>query len=163
MCNLSPGESVIYALALKQISPLSYIQVDTCPGRFRYSSIVWGLLSWSLALARQGFISKLVPQPQLLVAAGFPTILNWLPINSVVKSTLLPFSSSRLGSSIITFAPEPSLDSNTVSSSGDIAEVLVRAMRYWKPWHPPDSTVTRRARLGLESLDIISLRRWDRC
>ena len=27
-------------------------------------------------LGRQGFISKLVPQPQLLVAAGFPTILN---------------------------------------------------------------------------------------
>lgn len=102
------------------------------------------------------FISKLVPQPQLLVAAGFPTILNWLPINSMVKSTLLPFSSSKLGSSITTFAPEQSLDSNIVSSSRDISDVLVRDMRYWKPWHPPDSTVTRRARSGLESLVIIS-------
>ena len=107
----------------------------------------------------QGFISKLVPQPQLLVAAGFPTILNWLPINSIVKSTLLPLSSSRLGSSMTTFAPKQSLDSKSVSSSGEIAEVLVRDMRYWKPWHPPDSTVTRKARSGLDSLVIISLRR----
>lgn len=29
-------------------------------------------------------ISKLVPHPQLLEAAGFPTILNWLPISSIV-------------------------------------------------------------------------------
>lgn len=29
-------------------------------------------------------ISKLVPQPQLLLAAGLSTILNWLPINSMV-------------------------------------------------------------------------------
>lgn len=29
-------------------------------------------------------MSKLVPQPQLLVAKGLSTILNWLPINSIV-------------------------------------------------------------------------------
>ena len=93
-------------------------------------SNVWTFLRLRPILVYQGFMSKLVPQPQLLVAAGFPTILNWLPINSMVKSTLLPFSSSRLGSSITTFAPEQSLDSNIVSSSADIAEVLLRDMRY---------------------------------
>jgi hypothetical protein len=30
--------------------------------------------------------SKLVPHPQLLFALGLPTILNWLPINSVAPS-----------------------------------------------------------------------------
>jgi hypothetical protein len=34
--------------------------------------------------ARHNLMSKLVPQPQLLVAPGMPVILNWLPINSMV-------------------------------------------------------------------------------
>jgi hypothetical protein len=62
-------------------------------------------------------MSKLVPHPQLLVASGLSTILNWLPINSIVKSILLPFNSSRLGPSITTFAPDPSSAAKTVSSS----------------------------------------------
>jgi hypothetical protein len=33
---------------------------------------------------RHNLMSKLVPQPQLLVAPGMPVILNWLPINSMV-------------------------------------------------------------------------------
>ena len=32
---------------------------------------------------------------------------------------------------------------------------------YLKPWHPPDSTVIRKARLALESLSCISLRRCE--
>lgn len=98
-----------------------------------YNRRAASLTKFLYPILHHGFISKLVPQPQLLVAAGFPTILNWLPISSIVKSTLLPFSSSRLGSSMTTFAPEPSPASNTVSSSGDIVDVLVRDIRYWNP------------------------------
>ena len=32
--------------------------------------------SFNLPVRLQGLMSKLVPQPQLLLAAGFPTILN---------------------------------------------------------------------------------------
>jgi len=38
---------------------------------------------------------------------------------------------------------------------------VVRDIRYWKPWQPPLSTVIRKARLELESLAIISFRRFD--
>jgi len=38
---------------------------------------------------------------------------------------------------------------------------VVRDMRYWKPWQPPLSTWIRRARLGFESLVMISERRFD--
>jgi len=34
-------------------------------------------------------------------------------------------------------------------------------MRYWKPWHPPLSTLTRKARLGLLSPVDIFCRRFD--
>lgn len=139
-------------------------------------------------------MSKLVPHPQLLELFGFITA-NWLPIKPVVNSTRLPFKSSKLGTSITTFALE-SVSSKTTSSSssnatscfsgdglatadfefGSLAETLSAGgfsmgiesddeerggivdseRRYWKPWHPPDSTWIRRARLGLESFAIIS-------
>ena len=69
-------------------------------------------------------------------------------------------SNSKLGSSMTTLAPGSSLASNTVSSSDEMEERLTRDMRYWNPWQPPDSTVMRRARKGLESLAMISLRRY---
>ncbi len=43
--------------------------------------------------------------------------------------------------------------------ASDMGGRVVRDMRYWKPWQPPLSTVMRRARFGLESLAMISLRR----
>jgi hypothetical protein len=54
-----------------------------------YASKFWGNRE------QQGIIdhstSKLVPHPQLLFALGLPTILNWLPINSVYnRRSLLP-------------------------------------------------------------------------
>jgi len=86
---------------------------------------------WYLDFFKSGkihyiLISKLVPQPQLLDASGLSTILNWLPINSIVKSTLLPFNNSRLGPSITTFAPDPSSVAKTVSSSSNSATLLAR-------------------------------------
>lgn len=130
---------------------------------------------WSKDFGFQVLISKLVPQPQLLVASGLSTILNWLPINSIVKSTLLPFSSSRLGPSITTLAPDPSSAVKTVSSSSKFPTFassgiefdekdstggrVVRDIKYWKPWQPPLSTCIRSARLGFESWDMISFRR----
>lgn len=57
------------------------------------------------------------------------------------------------------------MDSKTVSSSAaSVAEAeeggrVVRDMRYWKPWQPPDSTDMRRARSGFASRDMISRRR----
>lgn len=118
-------------------------------------------------------MSKLVPQPQLLVARGLSTILNCDPINSIVKSTLLPFSSSRDGPSRMIFgsskaflSPAASLSSawytNMVSSSrmdcgessppkadgdeGSSGGNVTRLIRYWKPWQPPLSTWIRSAR-----------------
>ena len=45
---------------------------------------------------------------------------------------------------------------------GDIEEAEVRDMRYWKPWQPPEVTVMRRQRSGLESVREMALRRWGR-
>lgn len=50
---------------------------------------------------------------------------------------------------------------NRVSSSGEILEVDVRDIRYWKPWQPPLSTFTRRQREGLESFVIIWFKRFE--
>jgi hypothetical protein len=98
--------------------------------------------------------SKLVPHPQLLFALGLPTILNWLPSNSVVKSIVLPLSSSNEAKSITTSAfpvPTSSSAANMVSSSGSTLEGPSSDIRYWKPWQPPEVTVTRR-RLGCGDL-----------
>ena len=59
-----------------------------------------------------------------------------------------------------TLALEPSLDSKTVSSSGESSFEDVSDMRYWKPWQPPDCTVTRNARSVLASFLIISFSRY---
>src|SRR2546421_11504525 len=91
--------------------------------------------------------SKLVPHPQLLFALGFPTISNRLPTSSVVKSTVLPLNSSNEAESITTSAfpvPASSSATNMVSSSGSTLEGPSSDIRYWKPWQPPEVTVTRR-------------------
>lgn len=92
-------------------------------------------------------MSKLVPQPQLLLASGFK-ILNWLPISSCSKSTVDPLSSARLASSTTTRAPL-SRSVNTTSWAGSV--VLDSEMVYWKPWQPPDSTSNRSAWLEVVS------------
>src|ERR1700728_427947 len=81
-------------------------------------------------------ISKLVPHPQLLFALGLPTIVNWLPSNSVVKSIVLPLSSSNEAKSITTSAfpvPASSSTANMVSSSRSTLEGPSSDIRYWKP------------------------------
>lgn len=110
-------------------------------------------------------ISKLVPHPQLLVARGLLT-LNWLPINSVVKSTTLPDKSSRDAWSMTTWAWPPCGSvssvlggSKTVSSTSSTFEDGSSVMRYWKPWQPPLVTVIRRCWLSWDE-EVISLRRW---
>lgn len=102
-------------------------------------------------------ISKLVPQPQLLVASGLSMILNCEPINSIVKSTLLPLRRSRDGSSSIIFGPSSEAVAGSASSgmywkivsssltmedhsAASLAGKVTRLMRYWNPWHPPLST-----------------------
>lgn len=75
-------------------------------------------------------MSKLVPQPQLLVARGLSTILNCDPISSMVKSTLLPFSNSREGvSRMILGADSGSEVSGTVSVSSVIYANMVSSSR----------------------------------
>jgi len=119
-------------------------------------------------------MSKLVPQPQLDVARGLSTILNCEPINSCVKSTLLPLSKSNDGSSRMilgasgTGAAPSSANWKIVSSSRTTSArfgssgggIVTKLMTYWKPWQPPDSTWMRRPRFGLASLVIIVDRRF---
>jgi hypothetical protein len=62
------------------------------------------------------------------------------------KSTVLPLNSSNEAESITTsaFPPASSSATNMVSSSGSTLEGLSSDIRYWKPWQPPEVTVTRR-------------------
>src|SRR5690606_30058045 len=80
---------------------------------------------------------KLEPQPQPAAALGFST-LNAAPPSDSTKSTVLPATRSRLTGSTTSFTPSVSL--TTSSASGWSA----RSNLYWKPEHPPPSTVRRR-------------------
>jgi hypothetical protein len=70
------------------------------------------------------------------------------------KSIVLPLNSSNEAESITTSAfsvPASSSATNMVSSSGSTLEGPSSDIRYWKPWQPPEVTVTRRW-LGCEDL-----------
>lgn len=51
--------------------------------RFGWWAEEWGILR-KVSCYYYNLMSKLVPQPQLLVAPGMPVTLNWLPISSMV-------------------------------------------------------------------------------
>ena len=60
---------------------------------------------------------------------------------------MLPLNSSNEAESITTSAfpvPASSSATNMVSSSGSTLEGPSSDIRYWKPWQPPEVTVTRR-------------------
>ena len=197
-CDRSPFRSYIPSVVMGQVIHTTftvptclYDNVITvcCRANTQCSLCTFYMLFCEVVSVIYILISKLVPHPQLLVASGLSTILNCDPINSIVKSTLLPFSKSSDGwSSIILGAvkspPCPSSAEyvKMVSSSrtspdsapspgcslasapaaglgGSDSGSVTRLMRYWKPWQPPDSTWMRRARCGLLSLRIMSLRR----
>jgi hypothetical protein len=69
---------LVDAAAMEQLTP-----VHALPDPMNFAS-TWIDMYSTDPSSLHILISKLVPHPQLLVAAGLPTILNWLPINSMV-------------------------------------------------------------------------------